>query len=191
MRDVFTTAQSRPGAEMSLMLGRDMARPPAIETLLLLDVIVLARRDARLAATMRRLLGIKMEELERASDAGRQTGVIDPDLSSKDLARVLVLIAFGKMVLAAIDEQGPTQAAFVRITDALLWSRPPGQGGPGASALEVVSARSAESQRARLDFEAAVVDAVEQGHSLRQVGEAAGVSHEQIRRIVAAPHRPA
>jgi hypothetical protein len=160
-----------------------MAVSHAPETRLLLDVIVLVRRDARLGGTIRRLLAAKVQELASATEVGRASGIISPELSSEDLARVFVLIALGKMALAAVDEQLPTTASFVRIIEALLWSDTPKEL-RSPSALEEVAVRSLENNRTKVDFETAVLDAVEQGHSLRQVGEAAGVSHEQIRRIV-------
>jgi hypothetical protein len=38
--------------------------------------------------------------------------------------------------------------------------------------------------QADTDLEVAIIDAVTAGHSLRRVGEAAGLSHEQVRRIL-------
>jgi AcrR family transcriptional regulator len=183
LRDFYPAASKKSPQELAASIGREMAVSHAPETRLLLDVIVLVRRDARLGGTIRRLLAAKVQELASATEVGRASGIISPELSSEDLARVFVLIALGKMALAAVDEQLPTTASFVRIIEALLWSDTPKEL-RSPSALEEVAVRSLENNRTKVDFETAVLDAVEQGHSLRQVGEAAGVSHEQIRRIV-------
>ena len=184
LRDFYRAAAGRTPNELAVSIGKDMSRSQPPETSLLLDVIVLARRDSRLAGTIRRLLGAKVKELALATDNGRQAGLISPDLSSADLARMLVVIAFGKMVLAAIDEEAPTAALFTRLIDALFWSEaPPEQ--PNRSALDRVTDRAAQAKRARLEFQAVVLEAVESGYSLREVGRAAGVSHEHVRRIVA------
>jgi AcrR family transcriptional regulator len=183
LRDFYQAASKKSPHELAVSIGREMADSHAPETRLLLDVIVLVRRDVRLGGTIRRLLATKVQELASATEVGRASGIISPELSSQDLARAFVLIALGKMALAAVDEPLPTAASFVRIIEALLWSEAPNEC-RAPSALEEVAVRSLENNRTKVDFETAVLDAVEQGHSLRQVGEAAGVSHEQIRRIV-------
>jgi len=184
LRDIYRAASGRTPNELAVSIGKDMSRSQPPETALLLDVIVLARRDSRLAGTIRRLLGAKVKELVLATNSGRQAGLISPDLSSADLARMLVVIAFGKMVLAAIDEEAPTPALFTRLIDALFWSEAATEQ-PCGSALDRVTDGAAQAKRARLDFEAAILEAVQSGHSLREVGQAGGVSHEHVRRIVA------
>ncbi|HET6794900.1 MAG TPA: helix-turn-helix domain-containing protein [Acidimicrobiales bacterium] len=193
VHDVFSAvAGSGQVAHLASRLSEDMARPPAPETLLLLDVIVQARRDQRLATTMRRLVGIKLDELSSAAEAGRAAGLLDAELSSRDVARLLMLVAFGKMVMAALDEHPPTDAALVRVVDILLSPAGAEDGAVPRTPLERVAARAGEARRASFALEAAVVEAVDQGLSLRQVGEAAGVSHERVRRMVAdARCRPA
>jgi hypothetical protein len=165
-----------------------MARPIPKQSLLLLDVIVLARRDANLAARFRRLLAAKIDGLVAATDRGRAAGVITSDLSSEDLTRLVVLLAFGKMALAALDAELPSESAFIEFADAVLRS---GGGAKGhKSELDRVAADSAKAVHARVKFEASVLAATKAGHSLRQVGEAAGISHEQVRRIVADAREP-
>ena len=66
---------------------------------------------------------------------------------------------------------------------------------PASTAAMIASARSPRArsstrarvlERARSDLAETIVEAVDAGHSLRQVGEAAGLSHERVRHIVRA-----
>ena len=174
------------GGGVAAVVGHRMSRAPAPETTLLLDVIVAARRDPRLASTLRRLLAQKVREFVAATDRGIEAGVIDPELRSDDLARFMTMVAFGNMVLAVMGERLPPEHAFVRVMEALLF----GTGGRPAAApedlLEEVSRAASDNRRFRAQFEAAVAAASDAGHSLRRIAEAAGVSHEHVRTIVAA-----
>jgi AcrR family transcriptional regulator len=182
VRDAEAVAVAGRSGSASVQIGQNLARPVHRESLLLLDVMVLARRDARLGGTIRRLVASKIDALAKMTEAGRASGVVSTDLSSNDISRLLVLLSLGKLAMAAVGEQPPSEAAFIDIAEAVLPSDP---GGPTRrSALDSVAASAAKAQRARADFEARVVSAAEQGHSLRQIGDAAGVSHEQIRRVV-------
>jgi AcrR family transcriptional regulator len=183
MHGTLADAAAKPSLDAAAVLGRDLARPVAPESLLLLDVLVLARRDPRLATTMRRLMATKLEAWTAAAEAGRAAGAITSDLDAEDIAALLALLAVGKMALAIVQPRPPSAAALMRIGDAMLTGA--GDGSGSADPLSAVATEAARAMRARADFEAAVVAASEAGHSLRQVAEAAGVSHEQIRRIVA------
>ncbi len=184
LQDLHQVASGSSPTQLALWMGRDLAAAQPGETSLLLDVIVLARRDPRLGGTIRRLFRAKLGELVGAADTGREAGWFSPAVGSADLGRLMMVIAFGKMVLAAIDEEVPSAPLFTRLVDALLWSDAPVPPAP-PTALVRVAEGAAQAKRARMDFEAAVAEAVEAGHSLREVGQAAGVSHEHIRRIVA------
>ena len=181
VRDAYTGA-AKPSEEVGVVFGRDLARPTAKQSLLLLDVIVLARRDAALAARFRRLLAAKIDAHAAATERGRAAGAITPDLSSEDLSRLMSVVAFGKMAFAALGAELPSEAAFIEFADAVLRSDAGGE--RPDSELARVAADSSNAVRARAKFEASVVAATNAGHSLRQVGEAAGISHEQVRRIV-------
>ncbi|MDQ1397154.1 MAG: hypothetical protein QOG64_2413 [Acidimicrobiaceae bacterium] len=188
VKDAYAGAARWAPDQIGVLFGRDMARPTPRESLLLLDVIVLARRDAKLAARFRRLLTAKIADLAAATDEGRAAGVITPDLGSEDLSRLVVLLAFGKMALAALDAELPSEGAFMTFADAILRSgdrtkRP-------LSELDRVATESAKAAHARVRFEGSVLAATNAGHSLRQVGEAAGISHEQVRRIIADAREP-
>jgi AcrR family transcriptional regulator len=183
VRDAEAGEADRTSDEVVARFGRDLARPISMQSLLLLDVIVLARRDANLAARFGRLHAAKISSLAAATDQGRASGVITPDLSSEDLSRLVVLLAFGKMAFAALDAELPSEAAFFEFASAILRSGAPAR--RPQSELASVAVESANAIRARVKFEASVVSATNAGHSLRQIGEAAGISHEQVRRIVA------
>jgi hypothetical protein len=89
-------------------------------------------------------------------------------------------------VLSAIDEPRPSDDALVAVTDVLLRSpgRPPGDPGD----LARVHSGAAAAARARDELEAAIAEAAAAGHSLRRIGAAAGLSHEQVRRILGNRH---
>ncbi|MEA3019897.1 MAG: hypothetical protein QOI47_1421 [Actinomycetota bacterium] len=188
VRDGEEGSANRASDEIGVVFASDMARPAPKQALLLLDVIVLARRDANLAARFRRLLATKIDSLAAATEEGRAAGVITPDLRSEDMARLVALLAFGKMAFAALGADLPSEAAFIEFADAVL--RSSGRTKRPQSELACVAADSAKALRARVRFEAAVVAATNAGHSLRQIGEAAGISHEQVRRIVADAREP-
>jgi hypothetical protein len=57
-------------------------------------------------------------------------------------------------------------------------------GPDAADELERVRWRASALERGRADLADSVVAAVDAGHSLRRVGEAAGVSHERVRQIL-------
>jgi hypothetical protein len=87
------------------------------------------------------------------------------------------------MVLSALGEELPSEETFVRFLDLVLQADHD-DGGDESAALTRVRARANHAERARRDLTAAVAHASEAGHSLRQIGEAAGISHEQVRRIL-------
>jgi AcrR family transcriptional regulator len=163
LADLATT----PSAQVAHRLGEDLAIAPEEAALLLLDAIVAARRDDDLAAILRD--GLVSYE--------------DPALAPDDLARVLMLLALGRLVVAVLDAPAPSPDAYGRLADLLLQS----SGAPGdvatSAALAHVRSRARVLERARRDLADAVVDAVDAGHSLRQVGDAAGLSHERVRHM--------
>lgn len=169
--------------------ARSLARPASPESILLLDVIVAARRNARLATTLRRLLSAKVSEFVTAVESGLATGLESPTLRREDLARFMAMAAFGNLVLTAVGEDPPGEAALLRAMDALIFG---GQDRTGSAPTEPLrhvgrSATALRDDRAR--FEEAVGAAGDAGYSLRQIAEAAGVSHERVRRVLAARSR--
>jgi AcrR family transcriptional regulator len=147
-------------------LAKAMAATPDRRRLLLLDVIVVARRDPRVAEILRGGL----EAYVRAS--AEATG-------SDSTSRLLAVLNLGMIVFAALDARTPAAAAYEPLLDALL----PSTASSGKTALDGVRAASAAVARAEATLHERIAAAVASGNSLRQVGAAAGLSHEAVRRI--------
>jgi hypothetical protein len=172
-----------PWSEVSRIMSHDLATPPDRRMLLLLDLIVVARRDPHVAHILRRGLETYLDAMRDANDKGVALGVIDPALRTDELARLFALLTFGRMVFAALDERPPSDAAFGRFADLLLQSAG-ADGDEGAVALSRVRARAATAERARDTLHESIASAVDAGYSLRQVGAAAGLSHERVRQVL-------
>jgi AcrR family transcriptional regulator len=177
-------AAALPRSEASRRLVQSLSARPDRHMLLLLDVIVVARRDPHVAQILRRGLERYVRASASANDEAVALGLIDPALAPDDLARVLTLLTMGMIVFGALDGQPPPEPAFARLADLLL--RPAGadddRGQPAA--LARVRARAAAAERGRRRLHDGIVDAVHEGHSLRRVGTAAGLSHERIRQVL-------
>lgn len=182
--DSITAMAGLPWSEASRIMSEGMATPPDRRTLLLLDVIVVARRDPHVAEILRRELKTYLAEMKRANDTGVALGFIDPAVRTDDLARLFALLTLGMMVFGALDERPPSDDAFRRFTDLLLQSAGAGDDEDGPAELARVRARAATADRADRALHDTIVEAVEAGHSLRQVGTAAGLSHERVRQIL-------
>ena len=200
-------AAARPWTEMVALLGHELGRPPDRRSVLGLDVTVAARRDPVVARTLRRWIGEYLDAMETATVHGVEAGLLDPALAPDDLARLFALISFGMLVFAALGEEPPSEIAFGRIVDLLLQAE--GTDGTGRAdpvdgagrtdvdeegstdrrvtepaALARVRSRAARAQRARRRLDDGIAEAVAAGHSLRQVGAAAGLSHERVRQLL-------
>jgi AcrR family transcriptional regulator len=178
----------RPAAEVAPALARGLlGRPSGRRDLLLIDAIPFARRDPRVAAGYRRVIGAHVEAFERTARLGIESGRIDPVLPVDELARLVLSLAFGVMALRALEEAPPADATVARLVEQLLQpahERPKSEG-----ALARVQSRARAAERARANLHDLIADAAADGHSLRKIGEAAGLSHERVRRILA--ERPA
>ena len=187
VEDVLRSAREAaalPRSEASRRLVQFMSARPDGHMLLLLDVIVVARRDPHVAQILRRGLERYVRASTSANDEAVELGLIDPALATDDLARVLTLLTMGMIVLGALDGEPPSEGAFARLADLLL--RPAGTDDDSdqPAALARVRARAAAAERARRTLHDGIADAVHEGHSLRQVGTAAGLSHERIRQVL-------
>ena len=175
-----------PSPQVAHRLGEDLAIAPEEAALLLLDAIVAARRDDEVATILREGLVTYEETLARATHAGAVLGLIDPALAPADLARVLMVLALGRLVVAVLGAPAPTTEGYARLAELLLQSSGAESDDTTSPALARVRSRARVLERARSELADAIVEAVDAGHSLRQVGEAAGLSHERVRHIARA-----
>ena len=187
VEDVMETISdlgTRPWSEVSRLLSEGMATRPDRRTLLILDVIVVARRDPQVAEILRLGLETYLDAIKRATDAGVALGLIDPALATDDLARVLSLLNMGMIVFGALDEPPPSAQAFGRVADLLLQSAGADEREDQPAALARVRSRASTLDRAKRSLHEGIVAAVEGGQTLRKVGEAAGISHERVRQVL-------
>jgi AcrR family transcriptional regulator len=181
--DSIADMAALPWSEAARIMGQNLATPPDRRTQLLLDLIVVARRDPKVAHILRRGLETYLDAMKHANDKGVEAGVIDPALRTDELARLFALLTFGRMVFAALEERPPSDEAFRRFTDLLLQSAG-GVDEAQPAALARVRSRATTADRARDALRESIVDAIGAGHSLRQVGAAAGLSHERVRQVL-------
>ena len=172
---------TRPREEVLRVLSDNLAVAPEPSTLLLLDAIVAARRDERVAATLRHQFADYEATIVRAAEAGIESGLLDPALDPADLSRLLTVLTLGRLAVAAIRGQAPSDAAYERVAELLFQNPDPA---PPSEALESVASRAAALDGARRRMAASVAAAVAAGYSLRRVGAAAGVSHERVRQML-------
>ena len=130
-------------------MSHDLATPPDRGTRLLLDVIVVARRDPHVAHILRRGLETYLEAMKVANDKGVALGAIDPALRTDELARLFALLTFGRIVFAALDEPPPSDEAFRRFTDLLMQSADVDGHEGRPAALARVRARATTAERAQ------------------------------------------
>src|SRR4029077_4773047 len=146
--------------QASRIMSHGLATPPDRGTRLLLDVIVVARRDPRIARILRRGLETYLEAMKVANDKGVALGVIDPALRTDELARLFALLTFGRMVFAALEERPPSDDAFRRFNDLLLQTAGPDGDEDQPAALARVRARATTAERARDALHESIVEAV-------------------------------
>jgi AcrR family transcriptional regulator len=183
--EVALGAARAPADELADELARGLAHAPlGRRGILLLDVIVFARRDAEVAKALARVIATHMEAFERMTLSGVEAGIIDPALPREELARLVLALAFGMMVQRAIGPGVASEAAVSHFAKQVLRPAPGGARGR-APHLARVHARAAAAERAKASLRDAVAEAAAAGYSLRSCGEAAGLSHERIRSMLA------
>jgi AcrR family transcriptional regulator len=174
----------RPASEVAPALARGLlGRPSGRRDLLLIDAIAFARRDPRVAEGYRRVLAAHIEAFERTARLGKESGRIDPSLPVDELARLVLSLALGVMALRALEEAPPADATVAHLVELLL--QPADERGRADRTLARVQSRARAAERAQADLHALIAHAAADGHSLRKIGEAAGLSHERVRRILA------
>lgn len=183
--ELTAVAQESSWSEVTHVLSRRMAEVPDPSAVLLLDAVVAARRDPAVAEVLRGGMVAYEDVVARATAAGTTLGLLDPALRPEDLSRVLTLLGLGRLVSEAIGAPAPSDDAYERLAQLLLQASGGTDGDDGvAPAIAQVRSRASILERARRELAESVGAAVEEGHSLRQVGAAAGVSHERVRQMV-------
>jgi AcrR family transcriptional regulator len=186
--ETFTRRAFGIDSQPAPILARSLARglvgaPIGRRDRLLIDALVLARRDPTLAATYRRVLEAHVSAFERTARIGVESGRIDPILPRDELARLVLALAFGVMALRALEEAPPSEATVARLVEQLL--RPsPERSSAAQRGLARVQSRARALERSETDLVDAIEQAARDGHSLRRIGHAAGLSHERVRRIL-------
>jgi hypothetical protein len=125
------------------------------------------------------------EGFEHTARLGIEAGRIDPALPLDELARLVVALAFGVMVLRALGQAPPSDATGARLVEHLLR---PATAEPNADdpLLARVQGRARAAGLAEAELHAAIHAAAAEGRSLRRIGAAAGLSHERVRKILGA-----
>jgi len=179
-----TAIAGRPASEVAPALARSLlGTPSGRRDLLLIDAIGLARRDPDVAEGYRKVIRAHVDAFERSARAGVESGRIDPVLPIDELARLVLALAFGVMALRALEQSPPSDATVAQLVEQFL--RPASERRADEHALARVHSRARAAEQATAELHARIAQAAADGHSLRKIGEAAGLSHERIRRIVA------
>jgi AcrR family transcriptional regulator len=186
--EVARVAADGPSGTLASALARGLVDAPlGRRGRILLDAIVFARRDAEMAEALANMVEVRHEAFTRMTAAGIDAGVIDPELDHDELARLVMALAFGMIVQRALDQPTASAATVTVLTERLL--KPvPEEARRLDPSLALVRGRAQAVTRAESALEAAVAQAADAGQSLRRIGEAAGLSHERIRTMLAARH---
>lgn len=178
---VLSRAYSTPVDRLVAAL-EDQLPTSTARRLLLLDAIVLARRDPEVADMLRLGFDAYLGAMAGAIQEGVDAGVLDPVLPSGELARLGAAVSLGNLVLEVLGEQPPERRALAELTEVVMrWGAASVDDG---AALGRVRARAGAVEDAIRRLHDAIQGAAADGHSLRRIGDAAGLSHEQVRRLL-------
>ena len=187
--DVAESAAKVPAGELTELLAKGLnAATMGRRGAILLDVIAFARHDAEAREALTKMVAMRQQAFEHTTRAGVESGFIDPALPHDELARLMIALAFGMIVQRTLGESTPGTATVSELARLLLHPAPDEARGHTAR-LARIKARAANAARAQRALRSAIVDAANEGHSLRQLGQAAGVSHEWIRAMLAERHK--
>jgi len=131
---LFAAIGSRAGAEVDAMLAEAAGRETRelLELLgdqlvharrqppLLIDAIAAARRDEKLAATLRDRVQEREAVLARIVDHGKDEGTIDPSVDTDAFARFGLTLAMGALVLRTLRIEPPAVGAWHELISRLL-----------------------------------------------------------------------
>ena len=163
------------------MLNENMASVPDDAALLLLDVVVAARRGASVAEVLRAGLATYEKGLVRATEAGTESGLdprwIRPTWCGCSPCCRSVASSPRRSVprpRRLTPMTASSTCCFARRAPRPRTNRRPPSPRSGRERAPSSAPRVAEQ----------VVEAVGAGYSLRQVGAAAGVSHERVRQML-------
>jgi len=177
-------ALAMPVGEASAELDEELALKGS-RRVLLLDVIVVARRDPAVAATLRRGFEAYLNATMRVTEEGVASGAVDPVLAPSALARFGAAVSLGNLVLEALGERPPERRMLRQLTEVIMRPSLSTATADDDAALALVRARAAAPHDATTRLHEAIAAATAAGHSLRRIGEAAGLSHERVRRVLA------
>lgn len=177
-------AAQLPWHEARVALSRSLSKKPDPRALLLLDTIVLARRDEEIAATIRGGMNTYLEAMKRAIDVGEAEGLVDPSMATADVAAMFSAVTLGLLVLECVGGERPSAKGFEQLTDLLLQAQPTDNEDDEPGPLARIRSRAEVADRSRDRLHQAIAEAAAEGYSLRRIGAAAGISHERVRQIL-------
>ena len=90
---------------------------------LMLEALVMARRDPAFRTTLRDRMADEESHLATLIDNGKDAGIIDPTLSTRAILTLCQAISLGFVVMGAIEKPTPTPTSGT--PSSIGWSRRP------------------------------------------------------------------
>lgn len=117
------------GTEFFRVLGSRLVATPVVpRNSLFLDAVAAARRDPRLAAVLRQHLEELGERLGAHIEEARESGGIDPALSTDVLSRFCLSILFGTVTLKVLGLTAPSVEEWAEVVDRVVGAMGPARG---------------------------------------------------------------
>lgn len=117
-------------ADVLIALGRSLAggkRPRKSGRPMLVEAVVAANRDPKVATMVRDHLGERERRLVDLFEAAASAGDLDGELSADALARLCLTLALGSFVVRALDMPGPDQGEWTAVIGRLVHALEPQQ----------------------------------------------------------------